>query len=445
MPSEWDTMMRGTGADLYTHVETLFPICRSITGDGLRATLRYIARLIPLAIREVPSGTKVLDWEVPPEWTIRDAAISTLDGGRVVDFHRNNLHLVQYSRPLDRIVSREELDQHLYSLPDQPDLIPYRTAYYAETWGFCLAHRERLALTEEAYRVTIDSTLTSGSLSYGECLMPGELADEVLFSAHCCHPSLANDNLSALAVAIELARALSQGRRRFSYRFLFMPGTIGAITWLHFNRDALGRIRHGLVLSCLGDGAPLSYKRSRRGDAAIDRYTAAVLRDAGQADRVMPFVPYGYDERQYLLARLRPAGRVPHAIAARDISGVPYLGRQPLVCAAGGAGGLASHASAPRCDHRAGRDLAQHLSLWRAAAWPSGPLCPDRRGRNRRHRLRPDGAALGAQPGGWRTFAVRHGGAFRQVIPLHRGGGGGARRSGAAGPGILITAAASAA
>ncbi|MGH7042883.1 MAG: DUF4910 domain-containing protein, partial [Acetobacteraceae bacterium] len=291
--------MRDIASELYAHVEALFPICRSITGDGLRATLQYIARQIPLDIHEVPSGTQVLDWEVPREWNIHAASISTLAGRKVVDFRRHNLHLLNYSVPVDRVVERDELERHLYSLPDQPDLIPYRTAYYADTWGFCLTHRDRLALTESAYRVTIDSTLAPGSLSYGECFLPGELADEVLFSAHCCHPSLANDNLSAIAVAVELARMLSQKPRRFSYRFLFMPGTIGAITWLHSHRDAAERVRHGLVLSCLGDPAAPSYKRSRRDQAPIDRYAAAVLRDEGHAGRIMPFEPMGYDERQY--------------------------------------------------------------------------------------------------------------------------------------------------
>jgi aminopeptidase-like protein len=292
-------MMPDIGAELYAHVQALFPLCRSITGEGLRTTLRYIARHIPLEVHEVPSGTPVLDWTVPNEWTIRDAAISTLAGERVVDFRRNNLHLLQYSAPIDRVVTRDELDRHLFSLPEQPELIPYRTAYYTESWGFCLAHRDRLALTDDSYHVRIDSALAPGSLSLGECVLHGETTDEVLFSAHACHPSLANDNLSSIAVAMELARSLLQAPHRFTYRFLFMPGTIGAITWLHMNRAATQRIRHGLVLTCLGDPAPPSYKRSRRGDAAIDRYVAAVLRDAGHGERIWPFVPYGYDERQY--------------------------------------------------------------------------------------------------------------------------------------------------
>lgn len=291
--------MPDIGDQLYKHVETLFPLCRSITGEGLRATLRYIAQQIPLEIREVPSGTKVLDWTIPPEWTIRDAAISTLSGERIVDFRHSNLHLLQYSAPIDRVVTREELDRHLYSLPDQPDLIPYRTAYYSEAWGFCLAHRDRLALTDERYHVRIDSTLAPGGLSYGEYLLHGESADEVLLSMHSCHPSLANDNLSSIAVGIELARMLMSEPRRYSYRFLFMPGTIGAIAWLHANRDRTQHIRHGLVLTCLGDPAPPSYKCSRRGNADIDRYVSWVLGNEGHAGRVQPFVPTGYDERQY--------------------------------------------------------------------------------------------------------------------------------------------------
>ena len=291
--------MSRAAAELQTHIDALFPICRSITGQGLRQTLGYIADKIPLRIREVPTGTAVLDWEIPPEWNVRHAAIYTLAGDRVVDFSQHNLHLVQYSEPVDRIVSREELDTHLHSLPNQPDLIPYRTAYYRRTWGFCLSHRDRLALTDDAYRVVIVSTLEPGSLSYGECFLPGASSDEVLFSSHCCHPSLANDNLSAISVAIELARGLAGRTRRLSYRFLFMPGTIGAITWLHFNRDAADRVRHGVVLSCLGNSAPLTYKRSRRGDAMIDRYIGRLMQDAGLADRVRPFIPMGYDERQY--------------------------------------------------------------------------------------------------------------------------------------------------
>ncbi|MBV9250250.1 MAG: DUF4910 domain-containing protein [Acetobacteraceae bacterium] len=291
--------MGDLAAVLYSHVEALYPICRSITGDGLRATLRYIGARIPLEMREIPSGSKVLDWEVPDEWNVRDAAVMTLSDRRVIDFRRHNLHLLQYSEPVDRIIDREELDQHLYSLPEQPALIPYRTSYYKRTWGFCLSQRDRLALDEPRYRVLIDTTLGPGNISYGECVVPGQRAEEVLFSIHCCHPSLANDNLSGIAAGIELARFVASSPRRFTYRFLFIPGTIGAITWLHFNRDMVHRVRHGLVLSCVGDPAPPSYKQSRQGNALIDRYMAALLREEGHPERVTPFSPYGYDERQY--------------------------------------------------------------------------------------------------------------------------------------------------
>lgn len=296
---------------LYGHVEALFPICRSITGAGLRRTLRYIQGFLPLKINEVASGTRVLDWRVPAEWTVRGATLRTLAGETVVDFARHNLHLLQYSQSVDAIVSLADLKAHLFSLPAQPDLIPYQTAYYAPNWGFCLAHKTRQQLNEPAYRVMIDSSLEPGSLSYGEVLLPGETEEEVLFSAHCCHPSLANDNLSAIAVAIELARELAGRPHRLSYRFLFAPGTIGAITWLHFNCQNVNRIRHGLVLTCLGNDAPPSYKRSRQGDAPVDRYAAYILRDEGHSGRLQPFAPTGYDERQYCSPGFNlPVGRL---------------------------------------------------------------------------------------------------------------------------------------
>ncbi|AWV21366.1 Hypothetical protein RADP37_00594 [Roseomonas mucosa] len=292
--------MSGLGQELHGHVEALFPICRSITGTGLRQTLRYISDRIGLEIHEVPSGTPVLDWEVPEEWTVRGARIERLNGETVVDFRDNNLHLVQYSLPVDRVVPREELDRHLHSLPDQPDLIPYRTGYYARSWGFCLTQNQRDAMQDEAYRVVVDTTLAPGALSYGELFLPGESGEEFLFSIHCCHPSLANDNLASIAVAMALADSQKRRNgRKLGLRFVFLPGTIGAITWLARNRDTVGRIRHGLVLSCLGDAGGLTYKRSRRGDAPVDRYATHVLAEEGFAERVLPFIPYGYDERQY--------------------------------------------------------------------------------------------------------------------------------------------------
>jgi aminopeptidase-like protein len=281
-------------------IEALYPMCRSITGEGLRQSLRRIAREIPLSLVEVATDTPVFDWTVPREWNLRQAYVETLDGRRVVDVARSNLHILQYSVPVDRVVEREELLRHVHTLPEAPDWIPYRTSYYREDWGFCLSQRQADALAEPRYRVVIDSTLAPGHLTYGELVLPGMRDEEVLISCHSCHPSLANDNLSGVAVATMLARRLmARERRRLTYRFLFIPGTIGSLAWLAANEAVVPRVTHGLVLSCLGDGAPLTYKQSRRGSAAIDRIVAHVLQASGEPYRILPFTPYGYDERQY--------------------------------------------------------------------------------------------------------------------------------------------------
>ena len=287
------------GAAMHQLVRELYPICRSITGDGLRQTLARLGREIPLVQHEVPSGTRVFDWTVPREWNIRDAYVKNPQGERVIDFRRHNLHLVNYSVPVHRTMTLAELRPHLHSLPDRPDLIPYRTSYYQEAWGFCLPHRQLEQLPDTEYEVRVDSTLADGHLTYAECLLEGDTQEEVLISCHACHPSLANDNLSGLAVATFLARHLGGMRRRYSYRFVFAPGTIGAITWLSRNAERARNIRHGLVLTCIGDRAGFTYKRSRHGDAAIDRAMAHVLQHADPRHRIVPFSPYGYDERQY--------------------------------------------------------------------------------------------------------------------------------------------------
>ena len=286
-------------AAMFELIEQLYPICRSITGDGLRRSLGIIGQELPLELREVPTGTPLFDWIVPREWNVRDAYIATLDGRRVVDFAQCNLHLLQYSTPLDRVVEHAELLSHLHTLPETPDWIPYRTSYYSENWGFCLSQRQADQLSDAAYRVVIDTTLAPGHLSYGELVLPGAREEEVLLSCHVCHPSLANDNLSGIAIAVALARRLMAVKRRFTYRFLFIPGTIGSLAWLAANEARVPRVKYGLVLSCLGDSAPMTYKASRRGDAAIDRIAAHVLRQSGAPHRLLPFIPYGYDERQY--------------------------------------------------------------------------------------------------------------------------------------------------
>ena len=287
------------GNAMMTLIRELFPICRSITGNGVRRTLDILRRYIPLELNEVPSGTAVLDWTVPLEWNIRDAYIARQDGTHVVDFASNNLHIVQYSPPIDTVMTLAELRSHLHSLPDQPDWIPYRTSYYAENWGFCLTDRQLSGLADGLYRVVIDSELAPGHLSYGELFIPGQVSDTILFSCHICHPSLANDNLSGIAVATMLACQLKALRPRYSYRFVFIPGTIGSLTWLARNEEKVGSIVHGLVLSCLGDPGGMTYKQSRRGNAPIDRIVAHVLAHDDVPYRIIPFVPYGYDERQY--------------------------------------------------------------------------------------------------------------------------------------------------
>jgi aminopeptidase-like protein len=287
------------GGEMYELVSELYPICRSITGNGVRETLRIIARHIPLVVEEVPTGTAVFDWTVPKEWNIKDAYVKNAQGQRVIDFQESNLHVVNYSIPVRRRISLSELKPHLFTLPAHADWIPYRTSYYHETWGFCLTHNLLERLREEQYDVCIDSTLGDGSLSYGELYIEGGTGDEVLISTHVCHPSLCNDNLSGIAVATFLAKSLAQRQLRYSYRFLFIPGTIGSITWLSRHADQVGRIKHGLVASCLGDAGNFSYKKSRRGDAEIDRAVANVLRHSGRPYEVVDFFPYGYDERQY--------------------------------------------------------------------------------------------------------------------------------------------------
>lgn len=287
------------GRELYEFARELYDICRSITGDGIRKTLSLIGKRIPLKIHEVPTGTAVFDWTVPKEWNIRDAYIKGPDGKRVVDFQKSNLHVLNYSTPIRAKIPLAELKPHLFTIPGHPDWIPYRTSYYKEDWGFCLSHNQMLALGDGEYEVCIDSTLKAGHLTYGECFIPGRSTEETLISCHACHPSLANDNLSGITVATHLAQLLRGRDLRYSYRFLFIPGTIGAITWLARNRKAAARTRHGLVLTGIGDKGRFHYKKSRQGNAEIDRAAAHVLAHSTDASEVLDFSPYGYDERQY--------------------------------------------------------------------------------------------------------------------------------------------------
>lgn len=291
--------MEFRGNDLYKLVEKLYPICRSITGDGVRETLKILEEYIPLTTHEVPTGTRVFDWTVPKEWNIRDAYIKNGKGEKIVDFSNSNLHVMSYSIPVRKTLSLEKLQPHLFSLAEHPDWIPYRTSYHNEQWGFCLSHTQLLELRDEEYEVCIDSSLEDGALSYGEYYLKGEIADEVLISCHICHPSLCNDNLSGIAVATFLAKYLATQTRRYSYRFVFLPGTIGPITWLCRNEAQVENIKHGLVLALLGDPGQTTYKKSRQGDAEVDRIVTHVLQHSGNPYTILDFSPYGYDERQY--------------------------------------------------------------------------------------------------------------------------------------------------
>lgn len=288
------------GEELHALATRLHPIPRSITGEGVRQTLEILSEWVPLERSEVPSGTPVLDWTVPKEWRLRAAYLVAPDGRRFADAAVHNLHLLNYSAPFRGKLSLDELRPHLFSRPDRPDAIPYRTSYYRETWGFCLPHREVEALPAGEYEVVVDTELFDGALSYGELALPGEWEQEVLLATHTCHPALANDNLSGLVVMAALARELAaRPWRRLSYRFLFAPGTIGAITWLARNEGKTPRIAHGLVAAGLGDGGAFHYKKSRRGDATIDRAVPMALAGIGEQAVVEDFVPFGYDERQY--------------------------------------------------------------------------------------------------------------------------------------------------
>lgn len=288
----------GLGEVLHARMAELYPLCRSLTGPGTRQTLDLIGREIPISRRAVPSGTEAFDWTINDEWTVRQAYIADVDGRRLVDFAEHNLHLVGYSVPVRARLTLDELRPHLHTLPDHPDWIPYRTTYYSRTWGFCLTQHQLDGLGPGPFDVVVDTTVAPGELGWGELVVPGEQEEEILVSAHICHPSLANDNLSGIVVATELAKAvLALDHRRHTYRFLFAPGTIGSIAWLSQNADAWPRIRHGLVLTGLGGGGRLVYKSTRNGARAVDRAAAHVVRRAG--GEVRGYSPYGYDERQY--------------------------------------------------------------------------------------------------------------------------------------------------
>ena len=298
---EFQTLKKipGIGAEMYDMMVKLYPICRSITGDGVRKTLDIISEQIPLEKYEIPTDTEVFDWTIPKEWNIKNAYVKKSNGEKIIDFQKSNLHVLNYSVPIHKTVSLSELTEHLFTLPDQPALIPYRTSYYHENWGFCITHNQFLQLEEDDYEVVIDSTLEDGSLSYGEYFINGESDDEVLLSCYTCHPSMCNDNLSGVVLLTFLAKHLKNISLKYSYRFLFIPETIGAIAWICRNEHNIKKIKHGLVATCVGDPGILSYKKSRKDNAEIDQTVIDVLKNSGNDYKVVDYEPIGSDERQF--------------------------------------------------------------------------------------------------------------------------------------------------
>ena len=290
------------GSEIHDFARTLWPINRSITGAGVRETLALIKQHIPtLEITEVPTGTEVFDWTVPQEWLVREAWIKTPDGRKICDFSKNNLHLVGYSTAVNETLSRKELDQHLYSLPDMPEAIPYVTSYYQPRWGFCISDNERKNLPDGRYEVFIDANHFDGSLSYGEAFHEGESSEEILISTYVCHPSMANNEISGMAVSTFVARHVAgMARRRFSYRFIFIPETIGSIAYLSRHAPALKeRVVGGFNLTCIGDDRCYSYLPSRQGDTLSDQIARHVLRHIDSNAVFYDWLDRGSDERQY--------------------------------------------------------------------------------------------------------------------------------------------------
>jgi aminopeptidase-like protein len=305
------------GSEMYELMSELYPICRSITGEGVRETLKIIKKHVPIEIYEVPSGTNVFDWTIPKEWNIDDAYVIDPNGKKIIDFKKLNLHVVNYSIPINAKISLSELKMHIHTIPEQPNVIPYVTSYYDENWGFCMSHNEFLKLKEGEYHVVIKSELKKGYLTYGEFLIKGESTEEIILTCYICHPSLCNDNLSGVVMCTMLAKYIKKISNKYSIRFLFIPETIGAITWLSRNEKEVSKIKHGLVVTCVGDSGNLTYKKSRSGNEEIDKAVLDVLKKSNSEYNVLDFFPWGSDERQFC----SPGFNLPFGSLVRSLYG----------------------------------------------------------------------------------------------------------------------------
>jgi len=294
-------MKLNNGKSIYNLCKQLWPITRSITGNGVRETLRIIQKEIPdLTINEVLTGVQCFDWKIPKEWNIIDAYIIDPNGDKIINFQENNLHVVSYSTPINQTISLSDLQQHLYSIPGQPNAIPYVTSYYQERWGFCLSDSQRKTLVEGNYQVFIDSELSDGSLTYGELIIPGKSKKEVFLSTYICHPSMANNELSGPTVTTYLAKWLQSKSREYTYRIIFIPETIGSICYLSKNFKVMKKnIVAGYNVSCVGDNNAYSYLPSRDGDSISDRVALHVLKCTHPDFTKYTYLDRGSDERQY--------------------------------------------------------------------------------------------------------------------------------------------------
>lgn len=288
--------------EIERYFDRLWPICRSITGNGLRQSFKILSELIPLKLTEVVTGTPVFDWVIPNEWNIKEAYIITPEGNKIADFSINNLHVVNYSTPINKEISYEELKNHIYTIPRLPDAIPYITSYYREKWGFCMSQNEFEKLPKTGmYKVVIDSELKPGSLTYGECILKGETEEEVLFSSYLCHPSMANNELSGpLTLSFLYTLIAAIPNRKYTYRFVIVPETIGTIAFLTNNKEALIKnVKAGYVITCCGTDKPFVYKKSRQENSISDLLAEHLLKHSKSEYEIIDFDPIGSDERQY--------------------------------------------------------------------------------------------------------------------------------------------------